>query len=42
MKENHATPFDPVFLVPVNTLAYSCATPIAATPDRPVRACAAR
>ena len=35
-------PFDPVFLVPVNTLAYSCATPIAATPDRPVAACAAR
>jgi hypothetical protein len=28
--------------VPVNTLAYSCATPIAATPDRPVASCRAR
>ena len=28
--------------VPVNTFAYSCATPIAATPDRPVWACATR
>ena len=40
-KENH-TVLPRCFLVAVNTGANSCATPIAATPDRPVPACRAR
>ena len=41
-KANHGAPVDPSRWVPVNTLAYSWAIPIAATPDRPVLAWAAR
>jgi hypothetical protein len=42
VNENHTAPPDPFFFVPVNTGANSCATPIAATPARPVLACSAR
>jgi hypothetical protein len=41
VKENH-TVLLRCFLVAVDTGANSCATPIAATPDRPVAACRAR
>jgi len=42
VKANHTAPPGPVFFVPVNTGANSWATPIAATPARPVLACLAR
>jgi hypothetical protein len=42
VNENHGTPLRPRPAVAANTFWYSCATPIAATPDRPVAACAAR
>jgi hypothetical protein len=41
-KENQGIPLGASRGAPVNTFAYSWATPIAATPDRPVLACASR
>ena len=42
MKENHGIPLDACRWFVANTFWYSCATPIAATPDRPVDSCLAR
>jgi hypothetical protein len=42
VNENHTPVVCPVCLVAKNTRANSCATPIAATPERPVAACTAR
>ena len=42
MNENHGIPLRPSRRAEANTFWNSCAGPIAATPDRPVRACRAR
>jgi hypothetical protein len=42
VNENHGTPPEHSRRVAANTFWYSCATPIAATPERPVAACADR
>jgi hypothetical protein len=42
VNENHGIPVSPVRCAEANTFWNSCAVPIAATPDRPVRAWRAR
>jgi hypothetical protein len=42
VKENHGIPLDACRWLAENTFWYSCDTPIAAIPDRPVASCLAK